>query len=79
MDEEDKELKDKITKERIVRALEGKKKFDVLFKFSDVVWEIEAKDKEEAEIIADDYLWNKKTTPKSETYCYGIEVDEVNE
>ena len=46
MDEEDKELNDKITKERIVRALEGKKKFDVLFKFSDVVWEIEAKDKE---------------------------------
>ncbi len=77
MDKDDKELKDKITKEKIVRALEGKKKFQLLFKFSDVVWEIEAKDEEEAEIIADDYLYNKKTTPKNETYCYGTEIDEV--
>ncbi len=67
----------KETKKKIIEALEGKKKFEVIFKFSDVVWEVEAKDKEEAEEIADDYLYNKKNTPKSETYCYGTEIEEA--
>lgn len=65
------------TKQKIIEALEGKKKFQVLFKFSDVTFEIEAKDENEAEEIANSYLWNKKNTPKEETYCYGIEVEEV--
>jgi len=79
MDEDDKELKDKITKERIVRALENKKKFEVLWKFSDIVWEIEARDEGEAREMAEDYLYNAKTTPKNDTYCYEIEVNEVTE
>ncbi len=67
----------KETKEKIIEALEGKEKFQVLFKFSDVTFEIEAKDENEAEEIANSSLWNKKNIPKEETYCYGIEVEEV--
>ncbi len=68
---------EKETKEKIIEELEGIKEYEVLFKFSDVYWEVKAKSKEEAEQKAQDYL--DKNSPKKETYCYEFEVDVLEE
>jgi len=67
----------KEAKEEIVEALEGKKEYEVTYKFSDIVNIIKAGSKEEAEEIADKNLDNGKYNPKDDTYCYEIEVEEV--
>jgi hypothetical protein len=66
------------TKEKIVKELKGKIMFEVIYKFSDVIEEIEAESKEEAEKIADERLKNSKDYGeiKDDTYCYGTEVEE---
>ena len=63
------------TKKKILEALEGKKEYEVIYKFSDVIETIKAGNKGEAEQIADNRLWSKDT-PMKETFCYEIEVDE---
>ena len=64
------------TKKKIIDALEGKKEYKVIYKFSDVIETIKAGNKEEAEQIADNRLWSKHT-PMKETFCYETEVDEI--
>ncbi|KKK77664.1 hypothetical protein LCGC14_2851350 [marine sediment metagenome] len=67
------------TKQKIIRALEGKKEYEVTYKFSDVFEIIEAGSKEEAEQIADDRVESDRYNPKHDTSCYEIEVEEGEE
>ncbi len=67
----------KETKKKIVEALEGKKEYQVIYKFSDVIETIEAGSQEEADQIADKRLESGRYPPRDETSCYEIEVEEV--
>lgn len=67
--------KTKETKQKIIEALEGKKEYQVIYKFSDVIDTIEAHSKEEAEQIADE-RFNSENSPDKDTSCYEIEVEE---
>jgi hypothetical protein len=49
------------------------KKYQIIWKFSDVITEIEAESLEEAKQKAEE-----ETAPKEDTYCYETEVEEVN-
>lgn len=57
---------------------EKKKAFEVIFKFSDVVDTIEAENEEEAERLADEKL-KSDCNPQNNTYCYGIEIEEIED
>lgn len=67
----------KNTKEKIIEALEDKKEYEVIYKFSDVIDNIEAGSKEEAEQIADERIERDRYNPKDDTSCYEIEVEEM--
>jgi len=67
----------KNTKEKIIEALEDKKEYEVIYKFSDVIETIEAGSKEEAEEIADERIEKDRYSPKDDTSCYEIEVEEI--
>ena len=71
------EKENKETKEKIIDALEGKKEYEVCYKFSDVIETIEARNQEEADQIADERLEKSKHNPQEDTYCYEIEVEEI--
>ncbi|MFA6023556.1 MAG: hypothetical protein WC781_05700 [Candidatus Pacearchaeota archaeon] len=47
-------------------------KYQVIWKFSDVITEIEAESLEEAIETAEN-----SDAPKEDTYCYGTEVEEI--
>lgn len=47
-------------------------KFEVIYKFSDVIREIEADSLEEAQEIADNDI-----APKEDTYCFDTEVEQI--
>lgn len=49
-------------------------KFEVLFKFADVIKEIEADSLKEAKEIAEN-----QTAPIEDTYCYGVDVEEMKD
>ncbi len=66
------------TKKKIIESLEGVKEYQIFYKFADVIETIKAKSKGEAEEIADNKLY-EKPTPMMKTYCYEIEVEEVEE
>lgn len=66
----------KNTKEKIIEALEDKKEYEVIYKFTDVIDNIEAGSKEEAEEIADERISSDRYNPKDDTSCYEIEVVE---
>jgi len=68
----------KETKKKIIESLEGVKEYEIIYKFSDVIEVIKAKDEGEAQNIADERLYSKNN-PMTETYCYEIEVEEVKE
>ena len=53
-----------------------KKEYQVIYKFSDVIDNIEAESKEEAEKIAESRLMSDYN-PQNDTTCYDIEVEEV--
>jgi len=51
--------------------------YQVTYKFSDVINTLEADSQEEAEKKADELL--EKNEQQGETYCYEVEVEEVDE
>ena len=54
------------------------RQFQIIYKFSDVIDNIEAETKEEAERIANERAYNgdEETCPSNNTECYEIEVEE---
>lgn len=56
-----------------------KKQFEVIYKFSDVIDNIEAENEEEAKKLADERLesGHPNYDPTGDTRCYDVEVEEI--
>mgnify|MGYP000054785912 CR=1 FL=1 len=56
-----------------------KKEYQIIYKFADVIDNIEAESEEDAKKIADERLngCNLDYDPKVDTSCYEIEVEEI--
>src|SRR3990167_4727078 len=74
--------------DRMDKAEEGRKggktqikQFQIVYKFADVINNIEAETKEEAERIAQDMLdcGDEEVNPIKDTECFEIEIEEVEE
>lgn len=53
------------------------KEYQLIFKFSDVIVNIDAESKEEAKIRADDMLMSDYN-PQNDSVCYDIDIEEVD-